>query len=153
MDADKSREPRVWADLEARMGWLPKEPYLLESGDLKATLRELDALGFRVVRTRAPEEGNLEEALLIELTERLGFAAGGAGSWAAFEDRLWDLQHAPGEPPIAVVIDGFDRFMRRSVHTFVRCIHNLVSMTEAVGLSDERADLQIEYFFVGDWNG
>ena len=41
-----------------------------------------------------------------------------------------------------MVIDGFDLLKQESRHTFVRCIHNLLSMTEAVGLADDRADLR-----------
>lgn len=153
VDVDKPREPALWIDLAAHMPWLPKQPYLVETSDLEPTLRQLELLEFRVVRLAAPGKGNLEETLLIDLTARLGFSALGAGSWAAFEDRLWDLQHAPGEPPVAIVIEGFDHLMRQSLHAFVRCVHNLLSMTEAVGLSDARNDLQIEYFIVGEWAG
>ncbi|MEI8413109.1 MULTISPECIES: hypothetical protein [unclassified Kribbella] len=141
----------MWIDLEANLPWLTAEPYLLERDDLEKTLDGLAGLGFRVVRVRAPERGDLEEGLLIELSGRLGFSGVGAGSWAAFSDRLWDLLTAPEEPPVAVVIELFDRILQQSLHTFVRCIHNLVSMTEGVGLSDEGADLQVAYFFVGDW--
>lgn len=151
MDADTSRESAVWIDLEANLPWLTTEPYLLEREDLEATLGGLGELGFRVVRAQAPEQGDLEEGLLIELSGRLAFSGVGAGSWAAFSDRLWDLLTAPEEPPVAVVIERFDRILQQSLHTFVRCIHNLVFITEGVGLSDERADLQVAYFFVGDW--
>jgi hypothetical protein len=135
------------------MRWLTTAPYLLETGDLDATLRGLGELGFWVVRAEAPERGNLEEGLLVELSARLGFSPLGAGSWAAFNDRLWDLLTARGEPPVAVVIEGADRLLRRSLHTFVRCVHNLLSLTEGVGLSDKHAQRQVEYFFVGEWGG
>jgi hypothetical protein len=133
------------------MPWLPKPPYLIESSDLAATEVRLAALGFRTIATDAPVDGDAADQLLIDLTARLGFNPAGAGNWAAFNDRLWDLLHAEGEPPVAIVIRGSDRLKDHDLHTFVRCVHNLLSMTEAVGLSDDRADLQVVYFFVGAW--
>ncbi|MFG1622109.1 hypothetical protein [Kribbella sp. NPDC049227] len=153
MGGDGVGEWVEWVDVVARMPWLTTEPYLLERRELEATLRGLEELGFRVVRADAPDGGDLEEALLIELSARLGFSPLGAGSWAAFNDRLWDLLTARDEPPVAVVIDGADRLLRRSLHTFVRCVHNLLSLTEGVGLSDTQAQRQVEYFFVGEWGG
>lgn len=141
----------LWIDVEKHLPWIPTEPYLLDVDNLPATLRALTELGFRVVRANTPDHRDLEDALLVELTSQLGFNALGADSWAAFNDRLWDLQHEPGEPPVAIVIEGFDRVLHRSLHTFTRCIHNLVSMTESVGLADPRNDRQIEYFFAGTW--
>jgi len=95
---------------------------------------------------------DVEAALLVELTSKLEFSALGAGSWAAYRDRLWDLQMSENEPPVAVAIVGLDNLVPTRLHDFVRAVHNLLSMTEAVGLSDDRADLQIEYFFIGDWS-
>lgn len=108
--------------------------------------------GFQVVRAAFPgSRGSAEEVLLVELTGKLGFSARGAGSWAAFSDRLWDLQRSAGEPPVAVVVGGLDELSRVDLHGFVRCVHNLLSMTEGVGLADRADDRQIEYFFVGSW--
>ena len=152
MGVDGVREPRLWVDLERKIPWLPKKPYLVEGRDLARTQRILGESGFRIVRAQAPASGVLEEALLVELTEKLQFAASGAGSWAAFNDRLWDLLVAAAdEPAVAILIEGSDRLLRADLHAFVRCVHNLLSMTQGVGVSDERADLQVEYFFVGNW--
>jgi hypothetical protein len=79
VDADTPREPALWIDLEGNLSWLTTEPYLLESDDLEVTLHALAELGFRVVRAQAPEQGDLEEALLVELSERLAFSSVGAG--------------------------------------------------------------------------
>ncbi|TCC48567.1 hypothetical protein E0H75_18405 [Kribbella capetownensis] len=140
-------------DVEARMPWLTTAPYLVEARELDATLRGLGQLGFWVVRAEAPEGGDVKDGLLVELSVRLGFSSLGAGSWAAFGDRLWDLLTARDETPVAVVIEGADLLLRRSLHTLVRCVHKLVSMTEGVGLSDAHAQRQVEYFFVGEWGG
>ena len=81
----------------------------------------------------------------------MGFSDVGAGSWAAFNDRLWDLLTADDELPVALFIGGLDQLLPHELHSLVRCIHNLLSMTEGVGLTDVSADLQVEYFFVGTW--
>ena len=141
----------LWIDLERKMSWLSTKPYLIDPQDSDATSRTLEENGFRVVSAQAPDSGVLEEARLVELTEKLGFVEDGAGSWAAFNDRLWDLLTSQDEMPVAIVIEDADRLLRAELHSFVRCVHKLLSMTEAVGLSDDRANLQVEYFFVGDW--
>ncbi|HET6738349.1 MAG TPA: hypothetical protein VFH76_05435 [Kribbella sp.] len=150
MDPRRRQDWATYVDLEARLPWLTAEPYLLDVADLAATRAALDELGFRTVTAKAPAAGDLERSLLVELTERLGFTALGAGSWAAFSDRLWDLVTESWDPPIAVVIEGFSRLMEVDLRTFVRCVHNLVSLTECVGLADDRAQRQFVYFFVGE---
>jgi hypothetical protein len=148
---DKAREWANWIDVEENLPWLTTEPYLLHSKDLDASLAILSDLGFRVVSAQAPGDGDLERSLLIELSACLDFTSLGAGSWAAFADRLWDLLTEAWSPPVAVVIKGTDRMLSMDLHAFVRCVHNLVSLTERVGLSDDRAQRQVVYFFVGDW--
>ncbi|WP_327637819.1 hypothetical protein OHB24_05290 [Kribbella sp. NBC_00482] len=151
MDAGRSREWADWVDVEARLPWLTTEPYLLETDDLGRTLTSLEELGFRVVRVQAPQEGDLESGLLVELSEGLGFTGLGAGSWAAFADRLWDLLTDGWHPPVAVIVEDADRLLAKDLHTFVRCVHKLVSLTEGVGFSDDRAQRQVVYFFIGHW--
>jgi hypothetical protein len=152
VDAETPRAPRLWADLVANLPWLKSKPFLVEGGDEKLLVETVVGLGFRMVSVDLPGDArNPEEELLVRLTESLDFSELGAGSWAAYSDRLWDLQMSDGEPPVAIIIRGLDHLLRSDVHSFVRCVHNLLSMTEAVGLSDARADLQIEYFFVGVW--
>jgi hypothetical protein len=152
VDADSPGQPRLWIDVESSMDWLPPEPYLIETAHLSPTIEKLEASGFRVVRIGLGEVGqDIEEKMLIDLSRKLGFSLLGAGSWAAFNDRLWDLLTAEDEPPVAIVIEGFSRLLEANVHAFVRCVHNLLSMTEGVGLADVRAGLQVEYFFVGEW--
>ncbi|MGW7680172.1 hypothetical protein ACWGID_05495 [Kribbella sp. NPDC054772] len=151
MDADKPREWADWVGVEEKLPWLKPEPYLLETADLEASLTVLGDLGFRIVSAQAPEKGDLERKLLIELSKCLGFTSLGAGSWAAFADRMWDLLTEAWSPPLAVVIQGFDRVLSTDLRAFVRCVHNLVSLTERVGLSDDRAQRQVVYFFVGNW--
>ncbi|WP_377273442.1 hypothetical protein [Peterkaempfera sp. SMS 1(5)a] len=147
-----SKTPRLWIDLASELPWLWPRPYLVESPLENSLVDRVAVMGFRVVQVKFPQNvSNSEEALLIELSNRLDFSEIGAGSWAAYSDRLWDLQMSEDEPPLAVIIGGLDELLRSDVHSFVRCVHNLLSMTEAVGLADERADLQIEYFFVGSW--
>lgn len=146
------KRPKLWIDLVANMPWLLSRPFLVDSSRVESLARLLPAMGFRVVHATFPQDAtSSEEALLVELSRKLGFSSLGAGSWAAYSDRLWDLQISDDEIPVAVVIDGLDVLLRSDVHAFLRCVHNLLSMTEAVGLSDERADLQIEYFFAGSW--
>ncbi|MFC0437069.1 hypothetical protein [Kutzneria buriramensis] len=105
--------------------------------------------GFRVVEAEvSPNPEDVESALLVELTRKLGFSELGVGGWAAFGDRLWDLLTAKAEPPVAIVVAGLTP---GRLHAFVRRVHNVLSLTEAVGLSDDRADRQVEYFFLADW--
>lgn len=151
VDASKSGEWADWVDVEERLPWLTTEPYLLKTEDLEKTLVSLEALGFRVIMVQAPDGDNLEKKLLIELSRSLDFTPVGAGSWAAFSDRLWDLLSEAWDPPVAVFVEGADRLLATDLHVFVRCVHNLVSLTERVGLADDQAQRQVVYFFVGHW--
>lgn len=152
VDAEMPKSPKLWVDLVANLPWLKSKPFLVDDSDEKTLVETIVGLGFRAVFVDLPRDvGNPEEKLLEELTRVLDFSDLGAGSWAAYSDRLWDLQMSDDEAPLAIVIRGLGHLLRSDVHSFVRCVHNLLSMTEAVGLSDSRADLQIEYFFVGAW--
>jgi hypothetical protein len=143
---------KLWIDLVARMPWLESKPYLVDIRRTEVLVEILSELGFRVVRASLPAATqDVEEELLIELSRKLDFSELGAGSWAAYSDRLWDLQMLEDVAPVAVVVEGLDVLLRSDVHSLLRCAHNLLSMTEAVGLSDDSADLQIEYFFTGVW--
>ncbi|MES5825574.1 hypothetical protein [Streptomyces sp. RG80] len=151
MDAESSKPPRLWVDMVAELPQLKSRPFLVEDSELVARL--VAELGFRVIQVHLPLGiENAEEAVLVQLTAELGFSDLGAGSWAAFEDRLWDLLTAEGEPPVAIFLEGLDRLPSSDLHGFVRIVHNLLSMTEGVGLADSSADLQVEYFFVGTWS-
>ncbi|MFF2845094.1 hypothetical protein ACFVT5_02015 [Streptomyces sp. NPDC058001] len=135
----------------AELPQLKSRPFLVEDPELIARL--VEGLGFRVIRVRLPlEVENPEEAVLVQLTAQLGFSDLGAGSWAAFGDRLWDLLTAEDESPVAIFLEGLDRLIPSDLHGFVRIVHKLLSMTEGVGLADSLADLQVEYFFVGTWS-
>ena len=154
MVADESKYiPRPWLDVVSELTILRSRPYLIEVDESGLVVETLRSMGFRVVEVHWPPSAlDAEQSLLIELTRRLGFSELGAGSWAAFNDRLWDLQmYDKGEPPIALMIHGLDRLLMRDVQSFVGSIHRLLSMTESVELDDQRNDLQIEYFFVGGW--
>ncbi|MGW6199353.1 hypothetical protein ACWF0M_24605 [Kribbella sp. NPDC055110] len=52
-----------------------------------------------------------------------------------------------------MIVEHADRLLANDLHTFVRCVHKLVSLTEGAGLSDDRAQRQVVYFFVGQWVG
>jgi hypothetical protein len=152
VNAEIPKAPKLWIDLATNLPWLRSRPFLVDSPNAELLVEAVSRLGFRVVQMKFPKDTeNPEEALLVELSRKLEFSESGAGSWASYSDRLWDLQMSDDEPPLAVVIGGLDELLRLDVHGFVRCVHNLLSMTEAVGLSDARADLQIEYFFTGAW--
>lgn len=152
VDADMSHEWADWVDIERSMPWLPTEPYLLMAADLDRTLAALDEHGFKIVRMQMPDGVDVEVALLTELSKKLEFTTVGVGSWAAFADRLWDLLTESWYPPIAVIIEQADSLLARDVHAFVRCVHNLLALTEGVGSSDRDAQRQVEYFFIGKWS-
>jgi hypothetical protein len=112
----------------------------------------LSRAGFMVVAASLPSRTeDPERAFLLELTQRLEFDELGAGNWDAFNDRLWDFLTGSESRPYAVVIEGLDVLSRFSTYHFLRCVHNLLSLTEGAGLSDSVANRQIEYFFVGEW--
>jgi hypothetical protein len=114
--------------------------------------QELSAAGFYLVEARYnASDAPPERVFLMELTERLEFPRSGAGSWAAFNDRLWDFLTAGERNAVAVIIFGLDELLRGDIYSFLRCVHNLLSLTEGAGLSDASADRQIEYLFVGNW--
>ncbi|MGC5012808.1 hypothetical protein ACLQ2R_18750 [Streptosporangium sp. DT93] len=152
MNADTPKASKLWVDVVGRISWLRSRPFLVDVSKVGALVGDLSESGFRVVRVDFPRgAADSEEALLIELSGRLGFSESGAGSWAAYNDRLWDLQTAESEPPLAVLIEGLDALLQSDVQRFVRCVHNLLSMTEAADPADAETGLQIEYFFTGRW--
>lgn len=163
MDADNARLPlrsqkpdlsRPWIDVSAALPGLARRPYLITAGRTEELIASLTGTGFRVVSVSGDvESSDFADDLLTKLTRVLGFSEVGAGSWAAFNDRLWDLLTAPDPQPVAVVIHGLDPLVHRDVHTLLLCVHNLLSMTEGAGLEDASASRQVEYFFVGDWPG
>ncbi len=143
---------RCWVDPGDGLPWLTSRPYFVSPRNLPELRESLVARGFRFVELEASVDiGDVEKTLLVQLTATLEFNVLGAGSWAAYSDRLWDLQMSESEQPVAIAITGLAELVPTRLHDFVRVVHNLLSMTEAVGLSDDRADLQIEYLFVGDW--
>jgi hypothetical protein len=149
---DGRRSPRLWVDVATSLPELRSKPFLVESARLAAVERVVTELGFQRVHATLPTAAvNPEDSLLVELSAQLNFSMLGAGSWAAYSDRLWDLQMSDEETPIAIFVSGLDGLLPGDLHSFVRCVHNLLSMTEAVGLADDRADRQLEYFFVGAW--
>ncbi len=153
MDAEKPRTPKPWIDVTAHLPQLESKPFLVAAARAEELAEVLPGLGFRLVRVELPHGvADPEETLLVELTRALEFSPLGAGSWAAYSDRLWDLQTEAEEMPVAILISGLDRLVRSNIHGLLRCVHNLLSMTEAVGLSDPGADLQVEYFFIGAWS-
>jgi hypothetical protein len=149
---DPTTPERPWIDVHTAARWLKQRPYLIESGlaiDLRASLQNA---GFMVVDVILEGHSDDPEGEFLKgLTRELGFRGPGAGSWAAFNDRLWDFLAGADSTPYAVVITGIDGLAERSTYHFVRCIHNLLSLTEGAGLTDSAANRQIEYFFVGDW--
>jgi hypothetical protein len=150
MQADP-RRLGPWVDLEANIDWLAGRPHLIAEYLLQATVDRLEALGFQVIRLEVHDvDEKFEESLLIELCRRLEFSPAGAGSYASFNDRLWDFLEAD-RPPVAIVIQHFDRVLNTDVRAFARCIYQLLSMTEDAGVSAPDADLQLEFFFSGRW--
>jgi hypothetical protein len=91
----------------------------------------------------------LEAGLLVELSRNLGITAHGAGSLAAFSVRLWDLLTEEWYPSVSVVVERAARLLANDLQAFVRCVLNLVSLSELVGLADRRAQRQVVFFFVG----
>jgi len=149
---DATAPPRLWIDVINGLPWLKPPPYLVESDRQDEARTGLAAMGFSIVEamfTGTPE--NAEESLLVELTRRLRFDEAGAGSWAAFNDRLWDFLSSQETEAVAVVIGGLDQLIESSIHGLLRCVHTLLSLTEGVGLANSSASRQIEYFFVGRW--
>jgi hypothetical protein len=150
--AGRNVSSRVWVDPAEGLSWLGSRPYFVSRENVAELSESVVARGFRVVEVDvSPDVDDVESALLVELSAKLGFVAAGAGSWAAYSDRLWDLQMSQDELPVAVLLGGLGELVPGRLHAFARCVHNLLSLTEAVGLADDRADLQIEYFFIGDW--
>lgn len=149
---DPRTPDRPWLDVRAAVPWLQQRPYLVSPNNASELLERLSRAGFVVVAASSPASTeDPERAFLLELTQRLGFDELGAGNWDAFNDRLWDFLTGSESRPYAVVIQGLDALARFSTYHFLRCVHNLLSLTEGAGLSDSVANRQIEYFFVGEW--
>jgi hypothetical protein len=153
----RSQQPdlsRPWLDVSAALPKLARRPYLVATSRTDELIAALAGIGFRVVSVSGEvESSDFADDLLTKLTRILGFSEAGAGSWAAFNDRFWDLLTSPDPQPVALVVHGLDSLVHRDVHALLLCVHNLLSMTEGVGLEDASASRQVEHFFVGDWPG
>lgn len=142
--------PRLWIDLAKHIPWLRPRPYLVEPGRATELRDTLQAIGFLVVDAALPVGAeNVEQTFLAELARQLEFDELAGTNWAAFNDRLWDFV-AEDSTAVGVMITGLDS-LRSDTYTLLRCVHNLLSLTEGPGLTDGVADRQIEYFFVGRW--
>jgi hypothetical protein len=149
---NREEPPKLWIDLREELSWLKPRPYLVEREKEIELRSTLSSMGFTVAEVDLAEgPKDPERVFLLELTRRLGLSEAGAGSWAALNDRLWDFLRSEDSTPVAVVITGLDRLARSDIYSFLRCVHNLLSLTEGAGLSDSAASRQIEYFFVGGW--
>ncbi|MEV6269583.1 hypothetical protein AB0L64_20610 [Kribbella sp. NPDC051936] len=149
---DPGTPERPWLDVEAAVPWLRQEPYLVNPSSASELRERLFRAGFVVVDVSLAESPEDPEGAFLEaLTRGLGFDELGAGSWAAFNDRLWDFLTGEESTPHAVVIEGLDALARFSTYHFLRCVHNLLSLTEGAALADVTANRQIECFFVGEW--
>lgn len=150
---DSSAPPKLWINLAAGLPWLKARPHLVDHGRAAELRLGLRGMGFSVVDATFPGGTvDAEKAFLIELTRKLQFNELGAGNWDAFNDRLWDFLKSDDPTAVAVVIDGLDSLLDSDLYSFIRCVHNLLSLTEAVGLTDSAANRQIEYFFIGNWS-
>jgi hypothetical protein len=149
---DPATPDRPWFNVHEPLPWLKPRPYLIGLGRENELREALDQLGFVVINAHLTSGSeNPERAFLQELTRRLGFNELGAGHWGAFSDRLWDFLTSNDSTPHAIVISGVDELVDSDIYSFIRCVHNLLSLTEGAGLSDSKANRQIEYFFLGRW--
>lgn len=149
---DPSALPKLWIDVTGGLPWLMLRPYLVEYNQVAEVRTALSAMGFDVVEaTIAAGADDPERALLVQLTRKLRLNELGVGTWAAFGDRLWDFLKSENATAVAVVIIGLDDLVRSNIYNFIRCIHNLLSITQGLGISDSAASRQLEYFFVGHW--
>lgn len=149
---NRSTPWRAWIDVMGGLPWLKPRPYLIAEERLAELRAKLPEMGFSVVEISCENSpDNPERTFLTELTRGLRLSDIGAGNWDTFNDRLWDFLRIQGGEPVALVILDLDSLLRSDVHSFVRCVHNLLSLTEGAGLADSAADRQIEYFFVGRW--
>jgi hypothetical protein len=149
---DPNTPDRPWIDVRIAAPWLQQRPYLVDPGQAEELRQRVGQAGFVLVDAWLEWEGqDPEREFLRELTARLGFNELGAGNWDAFNDRLWDFLRSNDSAPYAIVITGLDSLAERDTYHFLRCVHNLLSLTEGAGLSDSLANRQIEYFFVGAW--
>ncbi len=127
-------------------------PYLLTEVELESILSILAAKNFRTVFAHFDGSVNGAESGLLEaLTSALGLEVEGVGSWAAFNDRMWDVLSDYEEQPIVVVLRGMDDMLRADTYSFANSIHRLLSMTEGTEAVDHIQYRQFEYLFVGRW--
>lgn len=140
---------RNWVAPSQELPWLPLRPYLVKNERLVELVAGLESVGFRVVRTDVDvESADVENNLLVGLSQSLDLSLLGAGHWSAFADRMIDLKRSDG-PPVAVVISGLDAVASLDVYRFTRCVTNLLTITDGLGAQDASAGRQVEYFFVG----
>ncbi|WP_200825919.1 hypothetical protein [Kibdelosporangium aridum] len=141
---------KPWIQLADIFPWLPLRPYFLDDEKEAELLAGLRSSGFMIIDVQCNFElDDAEREFLSALSPKFGFDHCRVDAWSAFSVRIDEMLKAVDESPVAVVIQGLDELVRRDMHTFVRCVSNLISTTENLGYLDWRASRQVEYFFIG----
>jgi hypothetical protein len=136
-----------WTPLGRLLSWLPLPPYLLEEQMLTSARDELRGVGFEVAEVDASEARD-ERDLLTLVGGALNFPDYFSPNWDAFDDCVGDMMRE-GAAPTALLISGADRLLATSPYEFVRTVHLLYTVVEAI--ERDAGVFRLEVLLLGRW--
>ena len=136
-----------WTPLRSLVPWLPLPPYLFDEEQLPNIRHELREVGFEVAEVDASSIRN-ERDLLAALGSALNFPDYYRPNWDAFDDCVGDLMRDESAP-VALVVVGAHALLAASPYDFVRALHLLYTVVEAV--ERDAGAFRLEVLLPGDW--
>jgi RNAse (barnase) inhibitor barstar len=136
-----------WLPLRRLLSWLPLPPYLLDEQVLASARDELRAVGFEIAEVDASEVRD-ERDLLTLIGAVLNFPDYYRPNWDALDDCIGDLMRE-GAPPTAVLVTGAEHLLTASPYDFVRAVHMLYTVVEAI--ERDAGAFRLEVLFLGRW--
>ncbi len=136
-----------WTPLRSLVPWLPLPPYLFDEEQLPKLRHELRAAGFEVAEVDARSINN-ERELLAALGSALNFPDYYRPNWDAFDDCIGDLMRDESAA-VALVVVGAPTLLAASPYEFVRALHLLNVVVEAI--ERDAGAFRLEVLLPGNW--
>ncbi|WP_143173562.1 hypothetical protein [Nocardiopsis flavescens] len=159
MTAGKKRPPWVktasvydrYIDIRGLIPSIGDVPRMINSGALAGVRKVLDEAGFRVSEAFLGELSS-ERVFAGRVLRSMGLWEKEEAAWGLFVDRIWDFYREGGDP-VLVAIHGVDKWMLQDFKLGVRCIFKSAAVLDSLVPELEGRRRQIEFVFLGDWEG
>ncbi|WP_371615856.1 barstar family protein [Streptomyces sp. NBC_00454] len=138
-----------WEDLPMSKFDVGDRPYLISEAECRKVLDGLAGAGVSILEADA--SGVLsEDDFLVLLGRVYGFPEYYGENWDAFLDCFADVVEADSAP-IVLVISGLSSFFESDFRSFLRCLHELESVTESIPLFRSVIPRKVVNLYPGHW--